>query len=430
MLALDEAWREARWAALAELLAPDGPGTGHIGSAPVAGSEMPLGLRLGVEWALQMQEQEQDEEGYYYGADDGSSVSNGRSPAPQPWVVLATFCGFGKWTPAVVDAWAALLRLQPRSVLWVPRHAGWEEAGPRARAELEARGVAGHRLLLVPKTAWLQHIEAKGGATDLALDTAAKNGHTSSLDALWGGVPLVTLRGQGMAQRLAGSMLDNAVPWPSATWLGPSPVGGGGGGRERERRNGSGRQGVSVSGMHMGSSPPLSSSPLAMHSLRSYEGTASRLVQGGSRGAFLLGAMRARVEGARWPATGNKKGNEHGGAWNARLQGTGTGLGTGIGKAVGACPARAGLAGGSGGARATLFDQRLQAEAMRRAAAAMVEASSCRQVDNHNGGNEGGSSQSQDRHAVRGNLPRAKRWQIVVAPRLRADGCTSVPACL
>ena len=53
------------------------------------------------------------------------------------------------------------------------------------------------------------HIRKKSVAS-LALDTVARNGHSSAADALWAGVPLLTLRGHTMAQRVAPSLLTAA----------------------------------------------------------------------------------------------------------------------------------------------------------------------------------------------------------------------------
>jgi protein O-GlcNAc transferase len=47
-------------------------------------------------------------------------------------------------------------------------------------------------------------------AADIMLDTVVKNGHTSSADALWAGVPVVTLAGVLPHARVTASLLTNA----------------------------------------------------------------------------------------------------------------------------------------------------------------------------------------------------------------------------
>jgi len=131
--------------------------------------------------------------GFGIGDDDDPDLVHTRSSIA-PWLIFGTFCSFSKWSPSLLDAWAAILRRFPRSVLWMPQHSGWQEAHAGARMELAARGVAPHRLIVLPKAPWISHLEHKT-VTDIALDAAIKNGHTSTADALWAAVPTVTMRG-------------------------------------------------------------------------------------------------------------------------------------------------------------------------------------------------------------------------------------------
>ncbi|CAM9512536.1 unnamed protein product, partial [Choristocarpus tenellus] len=52
-----------------------------------------------------------------------------------------------------------------------------------------------------------EHVWTKTAAS-LALDTPLKSGHTTNLDTLWAGVPLVSLPGRTMSTRAGGSMLN------------------------------------------------------------------------------------------------------------------------------------------------------------------------------------------------------------------------------
>ena len=49
-----------------------------------------------------------------------------------------------------------------------------------------------------------------GGGFHLALDTGICNGHTTTTDALWSGVPVIARRGRHFASRVAASLLDAA----------------------------------------------------------------------------------------------------------------------------------------------------------------------------------------------------------------------------
>lgn len=101
-----------------------------------------------------------------------------------------------------------------------------------------------------------EHI-ARSALGDLFLDTPACNAHTTATDALWSGVPLLTLPGVSQASRVAASVLTAAgVPdliAPTAAayeQMAVSLAGGGGGGR------GSGRGGAAAAAAASGSAPP------------------------------------------------------------------------------------------------------------------------------------------------------------------------------
>ncbi len=53
----------------------------------------------------------------------------------------------------------------------------------------------------------MEHV-ARAQAADLALDTFPCNGHTTTSDMLWAGLPVVTLKGQNFASRVSESLLS------------------------------------------------------------------------------------------------------------------------------------------------------------------------------------------------------------------------------
>lgn len=131
--------------------------------------------------------------------------------------VLAVLSNFQKMDAGAAAAWAAAMRALPCAVLWVIRHDGHEAALPELRAELAARGVGGWRVVDTGRVAWIDHVRTKTAA-DLVLDTRSKNGHTSVADALWAGVPVLTLAGPAMGQRVAASLLRAASGGQERTW--------------------------------------------------------------------------------------------------------------------------------------------------------------------------------------------------------------------
>jgi len=126
---------------------------------------------------------------------------------PDDAIVLLSANTVLKITPAVFDAWMTILHRLPRALLW--QLSGGEQADARLRAEAEGRGIAPERLVFMPPVDMVAHWN-RLAAADLALDTWPCNGHTTTSDALAAGVPVVTLRGDGFASRVAQSILSQA----------------------------------------------------------------------------------------------------------------------------------------------------------------------------------------------------------------------------
>jgi predicted O-linked N-acetylglucosamine transferase (SPINDLY family) len=83
--------------------------------------------------------------------------------------------------------------------------------GPHRRdtlERLEQEGVAPSRVAFVAHQPRRKYLETYHGI-DLVLDTFPYNGHTTSLDALWMGVPVVTLVGRTVVGRAGLSQLTN-----------------------------------------------------------------------------------------------------------------------------------------------------------------------------------------------------------------------------
>ena len=117
------------------------------------------------------------------------------------------FCGFNnsfKITAPVFDVWMRLLSVVPGSVLWLL--AANTDFQDNLRQQAQARGVDPDRLIFAGRAEPAAHM-ARLGLADLMLDTAPFNGHMTTTDALWRGVPLVTAPGRSFASRVAASLL-------------------------------------------------------------------------------------------------------------------------------------------------------------------------------------------------------------------------------
>lgn len=123
------------------------------------------------------------------------------------------FCAFNssfKITPAMFDTWMRILARAPGSVLWIV--ADVDATRANLVREAEVRGVAGSRLLFAQRVAPADYL-ARFRLADLFLDTNPFNGGTTASDALWAGLPVLTLAGETFCARMAGSLL-HAVGLP------------------------------------------------------------------------------------------------------------------------------------------------------------------------------------------------------------------------
>ena len=123
-------------------------------------------------------------------------------------VTFGSFNNVSKVSAATFDAWAALLARLPQARLLLK---GKQFADKSTRAlflaRLHDRGVAADRVELV---AWLPDVSAHleiYDRVDIALDPFPYNGTTTTCEALWMGVPVVTLRGDRHAARVGASLL-------------------------------------------------------------------------------------------------------------------------------------------------------------------------------------------------------------------------------
>ncbi|MEX2202174.1 MAG: tetratricopeptide repeat protein [Dongiaceae bacterium] len=120
------------------------------------------------------------------------------------------FCCFNK--PFKIDAplfdlWLSILDAVPRSVLWLWSRNALAEAAMRERAA--TRGIDPKRLLFAGKVVLPRHLQRLHLA-DLALDSMPYNGHATTSNALWAGVPVVTVLGGHFASRVSASLLTAA----------------------------------------------------------------------------------------------------------------------------------------------------------------------------------------------------------------------------
>jgi protein O-GlcNAc transferase len=141
-------------------------------------------------------------------------ASDAPEPAPPPCltagaVTFGSFNNPAKLSPTTLDAWAALLKRLPNARLLLKGKPFADEA-TRAlyRERLAALGVAAERVELTGWTAASAHHLAFYERVDVALDPFPYNGTTTTCEALWMGVPVVSLRGDRHCGRVGASLLS------------------------------------------------------------------------------------------------------------------------------------------------------------------------------------------------------------------------------
>jgi len=109
-----------------------------------------------------------------------------------------------KLEPTVFDSWMRILQRVPDGVLWLYRPSA--DVEKNLRMEASKRGIDPQRLVFAPPLPVDQHL-ARYQVADLFLDTFYYGGHTTTLDALWAGCPVLTKPGQHYASRVGASHL-------------------------------------------------------------------------------------------------------------------------------------------------------------------------------------------------------------------------------
>ena len=113
-------------------------------------------------------------------------------------ITLGCFNHFRKVNDAVLGLWARVLGALDGSRLMLL--APTRRAQERVRETFDTAGIAPDRIEFVERCGRLEYLR-RYHQVDLCLDTFPYNGHTTSLDAFWMGVPTVTLVGETVVGR-------------------------------------------------------------------------------------------------------------------------------------------------------------------------------------------------------------------------------------
>ncbi|HEY2134649.1 MAG TPA: tetratricopeptide repeat protein [Xanthobacteraceae bacterium] len=123
-------------------------------------------------------------------------------------VTFGSFNNFAKLSPRTIASWAEVMRRVPDARLLL-KATQFKDAvsRERARAAFAAAGIAGERIEILPPMPDAAEHLALYGRVDIALDPLTYNGTTTTCEALWMGVPVVTMRGDRHASRVGASIM-------------------------------------------------------------------------------------------------------------------------------------------------------------------------------------------------------------------------------
>jgi len=128
-------------------------------------------------------------------------------PSDRP-ITFGTFNAIAKVNDPLIALWASILRELPESRFFMKAGAlAQPDTAQRLRAKFQSHGITPDRIELVgQKLNATEHL-AMYGRIDIALDTFPYHGTTTTCEAMWMGVPVVTLAGQAHASRVGVSLL-------------------------------------------------------------------------------------------------------------------------------------------------------------------------------------------------------------------------------
>jgi len=144
--------------------------------------------------------------------DDSTRTASGRifskkeCGLPDDHFIFCCFNNSYKLNEQVLDSWAKILLSVEKSILWITEHPG--EFKRNIIAQFKNRGIDAAKLIFAQRMELMADHLARQALADIFLDTYPFNAHTTALDALKAGIPVITLQGQSLVARGASSILE------------------------------------------------------------------------------------------------------------------------------------------------------------------------------------------------------------------------------
>ena len=147
-----------------------------------------------------------------YMVDDSTRVPSNKALSradfglPENKVVFCCFNNSYKFNPPRIASFAKILTNVPNSAMWITENnASFKQ---NLLTELNKLGIDEHRIIFATKIDAMADHLARYRLADLFLDTSPYNAHTTALDSLKAGVPIITMAGKSFASRVGASLLS------------------------------------------------------------------------------------------------------------------------------------------------------------------------------------------------------------------------------
>jgi len=130
---------------------------------------------------------------------------------PESGIIFCCFNSAYKFNKKTLESWARILLKVEGSVFWVSENNYFFKEN--LLKEFMNLGVNSERIIFAPKMDSMGDYMARYAVADLFLDTSPYNAHTTAIDSLKSGLPLITCLGKSFSGRVSASLL-NAIKLP------------------------------------------------------------------------------------------------------------------------------------------------------------------------------------------------------------------------
>ena len=144
--------------------------------------------------------------------DDSTKISTTYKPNKLPnrnnnSFILVAFHRVEKLSLSTIDCWIRIMSEVKHSYLWIRKP---NEIAIKNLLELfESKNIDPKRIVFAERVELYEEHLARYNFGDLLLDTFIYNGHTTTIESLWAGLPVITLEGNSFASRVSSSILNS-----------------------------------------------------------------------------------------------------------------------------------------------------------------------------------------------------------------------------